>query len=227
MRWSGNCAHACLFTLWSFMNRRTLHWTLPILLLLTLPALAPIVHAKGKSAKALYKEGQTDEAKDDYLGAYAAYAAAYQKDPKNLYYKTSYERLKFTAAAVHTHQGEKLRDQGDMSGAMTEFVRALEIDPANELAQQDIRLTKEKIAGGPSNQPAETPENEAPMAEIASPAELKPTSDEPITIHAFEDSKVVYQTVGKIAGINVLFDPDYTGKRSRATLKNFPLVVGR
>jgi general secretion pathway protein D len=87
---------------------------------------------------------------------------------------------------VHTHQGEKLRDQGDMSGAMTEFMRALEIDPSNELAQQDIRLTKEKIAASPTNTPAETPQSETPMAEISSPAELKPTSDEPITIHAFE-----------------------------------------
>jgi general secretion pathway protein D len=206
------------------MNRRTVLWTLSILLLLLIPAIAPIVHAKGKSAKALYKQGQAAEAKDDYLAAYAAYAAAYQKDPNNLYYKTSYQRLKFTAAAVHTHQGEKLRDQGDMSGAMTEFMRALEIDPSNELAQQDIRVTKEKIAASPTNTPAETPQSETPMAEISSPAELKPTSDEPITIHAFEDSKVVYQTVGKIAGINVLFDPDYTGKRVQVDLQNVSLM---
>ncbi len=206
------------------MNRRTLHWTLPILLLLSMPAFAPVVHAKGKSAKALYKQGQAAEAKDDYLAAYDAYAAAYQKDPNNLYYKTSYQRLKFTAAAVHTHQGEKLRDQGDMSGAMTEFMRALEIDPSNELAQQDIRQTKAKIAATSPGAPAETPESEAPMADVAGPAELKPTSNEPITIHAFEDSKVVYQTVGKIAGINVLFDPDYTGKRVQVDLQNVSLM---
>jgi general secretion pathway protein D len=206
------------------MNRRTLYWILPILLLLTMPALAPVVHAKGKSAKTLYKEGQAAEAKDDYLAAYAAYAAAFQKEPKNLYYKTSYERLKFNAAAVHTHQGEKLRDQGDMSGAMTEFVRALEIDPSNELAEQDLRQTKQKVARTPTNEPAESPQSEAPLEDIASPAELKPTSNEPITIHAFQDSKVVYQTVGKIAGINVLFDPDYTGKRVQVDLQNVSLM---
>ncbi|MFL6426736.1 MAG: type II secretion system protein GspD [Acidobacteriaceae bacterium] len=206
------------------MNRRTLHWTLPILLLLSMPAFAPVVHAKGKSAKALYKQGLAAEAKDDYLAAYEAYAAAYQKDPNNLYYKTSYQRLKFTAAAVHTHQGEKLRDQGDMSGAMTEFMRALEIDPSNELTQQDIRQTKEKIAATSPGAPAETPQSEIPMADVAGPAELKPTSNEPITIHAFEDSKVVYQTVGKIAGINVLFDPDYTGKRVQVDLQNVSLM---
>jgi general secretion pathway protein D len=207
------------------MQRRTLHWTLPIVLLLSMPALAPVVHAKDKSAKTLYKEGLAAEAKDDYLAAYAAYAAAYQKDPKNLYYKTSYQRLKYTAASVHTHQGEKLRDQGDMSGAMTEFMRALEIDPANELAQQDIRQTKEKIASSPTGQTAETPPNETSLSDVAGPAELKPTSNEPITIHVpSEDSKVVYQTIGKIAGINVLFDPDYTGKRVQVDLQNVSLL---
>jgi general secretion pathway protein D len=190
-----------------------------------MPALLPVVHAKGKSAKALYKAGQTAEAKDDYLTAYEDYAAAYQKEPTNLYYKTSYQRLKFTAAAVHTHQGEKLRDQGDMNGAMTEFLRALEIDPSNELAQQDIRITKEKIAATPTHEPAETPQSEAPLADIASPAQLTPTSNEPITIHMpSEDSKVVYQTIGKLAGINVLFDPDYTGKRISVDLQNVSLM---
>jgi general secretion pathway protein D len=190
-----------------------------------MPAFAPVVHAKDKSAKTLYKEGLAAEAKDDYLAAYAAYAAAYQKDPKNLYYKTSYQRLKYTAASVHTHQGEKLRDQGDMSGAMTEFMRALEIDPANELAQQDIRQLKQKISASPTGEPAETPQNVTPLADIGGPAELKPTSNEPITIHVpAEDSKVVYQTIGKIAGINVLFDPDYTGKRIQVDLQNVSLL---
>jgi general secretion pathway protein D len=207
------------------MQRRTLRWTLAILLVLfSIPVLVPIVHAKGKSAKEFYKEGQAAEAKDDYLTAYADYAEAFKKEPGNLYYKTSYQRLRFNAAAVHTHQGEKLRDQGDMSGALAEFVRALEIDPGNELAQQDIQRTKQKLAAAPINEPSETPEDEAPLAEVAAPAELKPTSNEPITIHAFEDSKVVYQTVGKIAGINVLFDPDYTGKRVQVDLQNVSLL---
>jgi general secretion pathway protein D len=207
------------------MRKNALTWILPILLLLTMPAFAPVVHAKDKSAKKLYKAGQAAEAKDDYLAAYEAYAAAYQKDSGNLYYKTAYQRLKFTAAAVHTHQGEKLRDQGDMSGAMTEFMRALEIDPANELARQDIQQTKQKIAATPTEEHPETPQSEAPLAEVASPAELKPTSNELITLHMpSEDSKVVYQTIGKLAGINVLFDPDYTGKRVQVDLQNVSLM---
>jgi general secretion pathway protein D len=39
-----------------------------------------------------------------------------------------------------------------------------------------------------------------------------------------EDSKNVYQAVGKAAGINVLFDPDYTGKRIQVDLTNVSLM---
>ena len=39
-----------------------------------------------------------------------------------------------------------------------------------------------------------------------------------------EDSKVVYQAVGKAAGVNVLFDPDYTGKRIQVDLNNVSLI---
>src|ERR1700678_4420803 len=38
-----------------------------------------------------------------------------------------------------------------------------------------------------------------------------------------EDSKIVYQTVGKAAGINVLFDPEYTSKRIQVDLANVSL----
>lgn len=205
------------------MNRRISNWALPVALLLLAAFAAPLAHAQ--SAKKLYKQGQTAESKDDTLGAYQAYYAAYQKDPKDLRYKASWERLRFPAADVHVTRGEKLRAQGDDTGALTEFLHALEIDPSNELATQDIHATRESL-----NQPVaptqETamPKNEAAeLADMAGPAQLKPISDEPLTLHMVEDSKVVYQTVGKAAGINVLFDPDYHSTRIQVDLSNVDL----
>ncbi|MGI8771967.1 MAG: cohesin domain-containing protein [Acidobacteriaceae bacterium] len=207
------------------MNRRTLRWALPALLLLLLPLLPTSVHAKsgGKSAKSLYKAGQLAEAKEDYLGAYEDYYQAFQKDPVNLSYKASYERLRFQAAAIHVHRGEKLRDGGDVSGALTEFMRATEIDPSNELARQNIRSTQEK-ATSPTSETSVSNTFMTALGDVASPAELKPISNEPITLHRVEDAKVVYQTVGKAAGINVLFDPDYTSKRIQVDLQNVSLL---
>ena len=39
-----------------------------------------------------------------------------------------------------------------------------------------------------------------------------------------EDAKVVYEAVGKAAGINVLFDPDYHSKRIEVDLNNVSLL---
>ena len=48
-------------------------------------------------------------------------------------------------------------------------------------------------------------------------------SNDPITLHMSEDSKIVYQAVGKTAGINVLFDPEYNSKRIQVDLSNVSL----
>src|SRR5690348_17388862 len=40
----------------------------------------------------------------------------------------------------------------------------------------------------------------------------------PINLKLTEDTKVIYETVGKLAGINVLFDPDYTSRRIKIDL---------
>ena len=39
-----------------------------------------------------------------------------------------------------------------------------------------------------------------------------------------EDTKVIYQAIGKAAGVNVLFDPDYTSKRIQVDLNNVSLM---
>ena len=59
---------------------------------------------------------------------------------------------------------------------------------------------------------------------MGSPVQLKPISNEPLTLHMSEDSKVVYTTIGKAAGINVLFDPEYTSKRIQVDIANVSLL---
>jgi general secretion pathway protein D len=203
------------------MNNRAMKLALFPLVLTVVFGFSVTAHAQ--SAKSLFKQGETAEAKDDVETAYEDYYKAFQKDPKNLRYKTAYERTRFSAAASHIHRGQKLRDQGDNTGALTEFLHALEIDPSNELAQQEIRATRDKI-NAPPNQESSLPLNANPaLNDISGPPQLTPLSNEPLTIHSVEDSKIVYQTVGKLAGINVLFDPEYTSKRIQVDLTNVPL----
>jgi general secretion pathway protein D len=198
------------------MKRSLISWALVALFFAALP----LAHAQ--SAAKLFKQGQLAEAKDNTEAAYEDYYQAYQKKPTEERYKLAWERTRFDAAALHVEHGERLRDQSDYTGALTEFLRALEIDPSNELASQDIQATRAKLN---SQQPA--PEN-APRTtddalDLAAPVQLKPISSEPLTLHMVEDSRIVYQAIGKAAGINVLFDPAYNSKRIQVDLNNVSL----
>jgi general secretion pathway protein D len=55
------------------------------------------------------------------------------------------------------------------------------------------------------------------------PLQLKPLSNSPITLHVVDDSKTIYQAIGKLAGLTVLFDPDYTCKRVQVDFTNASL----
>jgi general secretion pathway protein D len=208
------------------MKSRSFNWKSPAVLILAGLAFYPFpaeASKKDRQAAKLYKAGEDAEAKDDFLTSYQDYYQAFQLDPQNLAYKTSYQRMKVEAAGLCVTRGEKLRDQGDNTGALTEFMRALEIDPTYELAQQDIKAIRDKEDHPAPKGESSLGDGEGDIGEMAAPIELKPVSNEPIDITATQDSKVIYQTVGKIAGINVLFDPDYNSKRIPVDLKNVSL----
>jgi len=198
------------------MKRSLVIWAFLAVLLAALPS------ARAQSAAHWYKQGQAAEAKDNVQAAYEAYYQAYQKKPTDERYKLAWERTRFPAASLHVEHGERLRDQGNYTGALTEFLRALEIDPSNELASQDIKATRDKI-NSQSPAPESAPRTTDEALELAAPIQLRPISNEPLTLHMVEDSRIVYQAVGKAAGINVLFDPSYTSKRIQVDLNMITL----
>ncbi len=87
------------------MNRRQKKWALSTVLTLLL-CLSHSAFARGTpKAKTLYTNGQTAEAKDDPITAYDDYYQAWKLEPKNLRYKTAYERLRFPAASAYVSRG--------------------------------------------------------------------------------------------------------------------------
>jgi general secretion pathway protein D len=86
---------------------------------------------------------------------------------------------------------------------------------------------REKQGQGTTQPEAGLPEPataEQDLASMGGPALLKPISNEPLSLHMAQDAKVVYEAVGKAAGINVLFDPDYQPKRVEVDLNNVSLM---
>ena len=193
------------------------------LLALALCNAAPI---GAESAYHSYKEGLSAEAREDYDAAYEAYQKAYNRAPKDLRFRSAYFRVRTTTSMTHLSKGRKLAAAGDTQSATAEFNRALSIDPSNEAAQQEIDHLRMRQGEKPIAESG-LPETEAARDEIAaigSPMALHPVTNEPLTLHMSEDAKTVYQAVGRAAGINVLFDPEYTGKRIQVDLNNVTLT---
>src|SRR5437868_3254862 len=188
---------------------------------ITLPAAAD-------KAKSLYNKGKDAEARQNYEQAYDYYKQAYELKPKDIQYRASYERTRFLAGASHVHRGQLLRDAGKLDEAMAEFRKAAEIDSASFIAQQELRRTQKMIDvanAAPSPQAAAPPSVglQKRLDEAQGPVDLAPISNVPITLKLTEDTKVIYETVGKLAGINVLFDPDYTSRRVKIELNGVTL----
>jgi general secretion pathway protein D len=178
------------------------------------------------SAKALYDKGSDAEARQNYEQAFDFYRQAYNLKPKDLKYRASYERTKFLSAASHVHRGQVYRDAGKLDDALVEFQKAAEIDPSSFIAQQELRRTQQMIREGQNPQPQASAGASALRRRLDSaqgPVELTPFNNVPITLKLTEDTKVIYETIGKLAGINVLFDPDYTGRRVRIELNGVTL----
>ena len=105
--------------------------------------------------------------------------------------------------------------------------KRLAIDPSCFIAQQELRRTQKMIndqrqSAAPG---CRTPAGLAPQAvhEAAGPVELTPISNVPITLKIPPKTEVIYETVGKLAGINVLFDPDYTSRAINVDLNGVTL----
>jgi general secretion pathway protein D len=202
--------------------------------------------AQAQSAGSWNSKGQNAEAREDYDAAFEAFRQAHLKKPKDLRYKTRYERLKFEAANMHVDRGRVLRQSGDLNGATNEFARALQIDPGNQAAAQELQVLQSApgpgdgasnaggsaVAGPTSGKvlipgvDEQTPYQQQVQKDIASmggPVVLQAVSNDPITLHMVEDTKVIYQAIGKAAGLNVIFDPDYTSKRIPVDLTNVSL----
>lgn len=189
--------------------------------LIVFPAIA-------ENAKTLYKKGKLAEARQNYEQAYDFYKQAYDQTPQDAAYRSAYERLRFLAGASHVHRGQLLREAGRLQEALAEFQKAVDIDPSSAIAKQEVQVTNQMIqaaANAPAPQAGERPPSvlEKRLQDAGGPVELAPIPNVPMTMKQTEDSKIIYETIGKLAGINVLFDPDYTSRRIKVDLNSVSL----
>lgn len=198
--------------------------------------LATVVHANNKKGDKLLKEGAAAEAQKDFDKAVDLYGKAIQADPSDPGYQLAERRARFESAEAHTRDGMKLRDQQKLEDALVEFQKAYITDPSYTIALQETRNTEEMIrekAKLPANVPVLSPTQRAQRAidervkSLEGPPELRPLNDQITNLRMNnQTTRVLYDTVAKLAGINVLFDSQGTDTLGGGQ-KNFNLDLNR
>jgi general secretion pathway protein D len=182
-----------------------------------------LLDAKTRKGDGYFNEARKAEAASDWDKALDLYEKALATDPSDMGYQMGARRARFQAAQRHVNAGQKLREKGQLDEALAEFQKAYAMDPSSGIAEQEIKRTLEIMernrklgdALDPANRgltPVELARKEEleQVARIEPPPELKPLTRQTINLRmSNQPPKVLYETVGKVAGINVIFDPEY------------------
>ncbi|HTB11686.1 MAG TPA: cohesin domain-containing protein [Bryobacteraceae bacterium] len=199
--------------------------------LVLLVAVGALLEAKDKGDKD-FKAAEAAAAKNDWDKALTLYMSALDKNPNNLAYTIGMRRARFQAGQMHVNKGQKLRTDGKVEDAMAEFQRAIIADPSSSIAIQEMRRTqamlddmkggKKPASPGTANlTPAERQrrEDDQKVASIEAPPDLSPVVARipPIKMNN-QPPKVLYETIGKMAGINVVFDSQYTAPQRNSNV---------
>jgi general secretion pathway protein D len=194
------------------------------------------LQARTRKGDKLYKLGTEAEARKEYDKALEYFQEALSTDPQETIYQLGARRVRFESGQQHVESGKKLLQAGDLEKALAEFQKAFAADPGSMIALQDIQQTKELLEEKQKGllPPGEKPLTSAEKAQKDSLAmiqsllpvpELKPVTNQ-ISLLKMNNQppKVLYETVGKLAGINVLFDPTMQpGKNANLDLNNVTL----
>ena len=205
-----------------FFNRLT-----AVVLAAALIAPAVSLEARTKKGDQYLATGRKSEAKKEWDAALESYEKALSEDPSDMVYQMAAEKARFQAAQGHVDKGLKIRSQGLLGEALLEFQKSYAINPGSAVAVQEIRLTQDMIQRerkrveetgkeAPAQERALTPSEEAKketrdkIDRMLPVPELKPLNPEPVRLKMnSQPVKVLFETVGKLAGINVVWDPEY------------------
>ncbi|MDP9054135.1 MAG: hypothetical protein M3N93_07500 [Acidobacteriota bacterium] len=194
---------------------------------------SPLLLARNRAAEKLRAEARVAETEGNFDVALKLATEAVSLDPSDPAYVLEAHRIRFEDGAMHIRTGYKYRADGRLDQALTEFLKASQTDPGSDLAAQEIQITREMMKpGSPGNiekkilTPVESDrEVSRKRNESLSPVpELRPLNRDLLDLKMTNRPHILFETLSKLAGVNVIFDPDYD---SQQTIRSQSLDISR
>ncbi len=172
-----------------------------------------------------YEDGRKAEDIQDYDAALAYYQKALAAEPNNAAFRIKMNQIRFEASESHIKKGLALRDKGELQTAAAEFQRASTIDPSSPVAMQELRRTLDQIneLSRKQDELASGYEDTSGNELASAPPEIKPLPNTAISLKMVNDVKIIFDTIGKLAGVTVTYDPDFPARRISVDLNNLTL----
>ncbi len=176
----------------------------------------------GCAARWAYRQGRDAADRGDWDLAVARLTRAVDKDPQNIGYRIALENARIEASRFHYDQARQHLAANDLARAAAELEIASNYDPANRSAADDLAIVRRRI----EEQRQEQREREG-LAEVRARAAarppvpvLSPRSTLPISVR-FEETSLqnIFETLAKVAGVNVVFDQSFREKKTSVELK--------
>jgi general secretion pathway protein D len=177
-----------------------------------LPLLAISLALSGCATAAALRTGQQAETLQDYDRAVVEYTKVLRKDPENRDARQGLERAKIRAAQDHFTRGRRFEAAGRLDQALVELQIAAELDPLSVDIDDRLRSVRNQMRNqiAVSRQDKTDLESLIERSRNLAPLGLDLPQDirMPSTL-TFRDasSRDVYSALGKIANVNILFDP--------------------
>ena len=168
-----------------------------------------IVITAACSSYQAFRQGEEAESQENYDRAVAKYMEALSKEPDSVRYKIYLERARLRASQYHFEKGKKLHAAGKYQAAILEYQMAVQMDPSNEFAQNE--LLKATRAYEEKHQALTDLEEmkQRALMQRGGPPLLNPRSTEPMDFSFQKPTEVqdIYQAMATAFGFNIIFDP--------------------
>jgi len=174
------------------------------------------VTACQSSSSGAFERGGNAARTGEWDAAAQYYKRALTEEPENVEYRIAFERALLEASRVHLENARNYAADDDIEAAIERFEIALDYDPTNRYARDELEELRERRN---RRAPEEPTARVSPFAD-GTPV-LDPSSPAPIRVMFPEGSslRTVLESLAELAGVNILFDESFRDQRVAVDLE--------
>ncbi len=178
--------------------------------------------ALGPGCATAYRQGRDEAEKGNWDMAVARFTKALAHDPDNIRYKLALQNARVAASRFHYDEAKKALAANDLDKAADSLDIANKYDPGNRSVSDELIILRHRIQKREEEQERradfEAMKARAQAVKVPLPV-LSPRSPVPVVIKYTDASlQKILESLGKLAGVNILFDEGYHDKKYTVNL---------